>query len=84
MLGQTAPLAPMFHHIEQSVDQLQVGQTHVAALARQALGDAIELLLGWFHTQREHLVAAFGQLVLTDPRDRNHKTQHLAVFTNHP
>lgn len=46
MLGQTTPLAAMFHHIEQSVDQLQVGQTHVAALARQAVGDAIELVLG--------------------------------------
>jgi hypothetical protein len=41
-----APLSAMFDHIEEGIDQLQVGQTHVAALARQAVGDAIELLLG--------------------------------------
>jgi len=46
VLGKPAPLAAMFHHIEQRVDQLQIGQTHVAALARKAVGDAVELLLG--------------------------------------
>ena len=60
MLGQTTPLAAMFHHIEQSVDQLQIGQTHVAAPARQAVGDAIELWLGLFLALREYLVGAFG------------------------
>ena len=44
--GQPSPLTAMLYHIMESVDQLQIGQAYVAALARQAIGDAIELLLG--------------------------------------
>ena len=68
VLGQSAPLAAVLYRIKESVDQLQVGQAYVAALARQAIGDTIELLLGEFHAQRAYLVAAAGQLVLTDSR----------------
>ena len=46
VIGKSSPLAAMFHHIEQGVDELQIAQTHVAALARQAVGDVLELLLG--------------------------------------
>lgn len=44
------------------------GQTHIAALARRAGGDAIELLSGYFHAQREYLAVAFNQLVLKGPK----------------
>jgi len=40
MLRQTAPFAPMLHHIEQGVEKLQIGHAHVAALPRQTISDA--------------------------------------------
>jgi len=46
MLRQTAPFAAMFDHIKQRVEQLQIGHPDVAALAGQAIGNALKLALG--------------------------------------
>src|SRR5579863_2625796 len=44
-----APLATLFRHIEHRVQHLQVGQTYVAALHRQAIFDARILLFRDLH-----------------------------------
>ena len=36
----------MLHHIEQGIKQLQIGHADVAALPRQAIGNALKLALG--------------------------------------
>ena len=46
MLRQAAPFAAMLNHIQQRVEPLQIGHADVAALARQAIGDALKLVLG--------------------------------------
>jgi len=46
--GQPAPLAAVLYDLKESVDPWQVGQAHVAPLRREAIGDALELLLGEF------------------------------------
>jgi len=45
MAGQTAPFAPLLHHIEQGVEKLQIGHADIAALPRQAISDALILTL---------------------------------------
>jgi len=47
--GQPAPLTAVFRHMQNGVDDLQIAQTHVAALARQAVGNPQKLTLGDFH-----------------------------------
>ncbi len=42
-LGQSAPLAALFRHLQQGDDKLQVGDIDIAALPRQAGLDAMEL-----------------------------------------
>ena len=46
MLRQTAPFTTMLHHIQQGVKQLQIGDADVAALAWQAISNALKLALG--------------------------------------
>ena len=55
--GQTAPLTAMFGHVQDGVDDLQVAEAHVPALARQAVGNAMILALGNFHL---HILANFS------------------------
>jgi len=51
MLGQTAPFAAMLNHIQQGVEQLQIGHAHIAALTRQTISDALKLALSEFHAR---------------------------------
>ena len=60
LLWQAAPFAPMFHHIEQGVEQLQIGHTHVAALARQTISNALTLTFCKLHALT---LPGFGQKV---------------------
>jgi len=53
MPRQPSPFATMLHHIEQSVEQLQIGHAHIAALPRQAISDALKLTLGNLHAHQE-------------------------------
>ena len=48
-LWQSAPLASLFGDIEDRVDDLKVVQADIAALSRQAVGNALILLQGDFH-----------------------------------
>lgn len=43
-LGQAAPLASVLCHIQHGIDDLQIGQAHVASLQWKAMLDARELL----------------------------------------
>ncbi len=46
---QTAPLAALFGYVKDRIEHLQIRQTHIAALARQAMFDLFELGFGDFH-----------------------------------
>jgi len=46
MLRQPTPFAVMLHHIEQRIEQLQIGHADVPALTWQAIGNALKLALG--------------------------------------
>ena len=63
---QTAPLAAVLDHVEYGVEHLQVGQTDIAALHRQAVRNLLVLGLAELHHcifQPEHATC----LVLTGP-----------------
>ena len=47
---ESTPLASVFGYIENCIEDLQVADSHVASLHREARGDAIVLLLGEFHS----------------------------------
>ena len=49
VLGQPAPFAALLGHKENSVEHLKVGQTHIAALPGQTVGNPRILALGNFH-----------------------------------
>jgi hypothetical protein len=49
MLGQSSPFATILHYVKQSVEQLQIGHAHIAALSRQAISNALKLTLGNLH-----------------------------------
>ena len=49
-LGQSAPFATLFGHIQQGVEKLQVGHFDVAALPRQAGLDAMQLRFADLHS----------------------------------
>ena len=46
MRRQTAPFTAILHDIQQRVEQLQIGDVDVAALAWQAVSNALKLALG--------------------------------------
>ena len=48
-LGKPSPLASLFRHIQNGVENLQVGQTYVAPLHRQTLADSLVLLFRNLH-----------------------------------
>jgi hypothetical protein len=66
-LGQTPPFATMLHHMEQRVEQLQIGYAHIAPLARQAIGDPLILTFSDLHAPKNAPLAPKSQLVLTHP-----------------
>ena len=43
LFGQPPPFATLLHHIQQSVEQLQIGHAHVAALPRQTISDPLNI-----------------------------------------
>jgi len=47
--GQPAPFTAMLSDVQDRVENLMVGQANVASLARQAIGNLFELLLGDLH-----------------------------------
>ena len=47
--GQAAPFTPLFHDVNQGVEQLAVVDFDIAPLAWQAVFDALELVLCDFH-----------------------------------
>lgn len=49
-LGKSAPFAAMFGHIQDGVNDLQVGHADIAALLWQAMFNAGELFRRQFHT----------------------------------
>ena len=61
---QSAPLAAMLGHVQQRVEHLQVGETNIAPLPRQAGFDTKVLGLGDFHIPKH---TTLFYLVLTRP-----------------
>ena len=57
-LGQPAPLAALFGHIQDGIQNIEVAQAHIAALRRQAMGNLLVLGLGDFHDCTLHQYAA--------------------------
>jgi hypothetical protein len=47
--GQTAPFAPLFSNVQDGIQNLQVRETDIATLARQAILDQAILLFGDLH-----------------------------------
>ena len=45
---QPPPLAPVLSHIQNGIEHLVIGETHVAALDRQTVGDTLVLGFGNF------------------------------------
>jgi len=50
-LGQAAPLAALLGHVQDGIQNTEVGQTHVAPLRGQAVRDLFVLGAGNFHTR---------------------------------
>lgn len=50
-LGQTSPLTTMLGHIQDRVEDIEVGQTDVASLPRKAMLNRRELLSGYLHAR---------------------------------
>ena len=46
VFGQTPPFAAMLDHVQQRIEQLQIGHPDVATLARQAIGNPLKLAFG--------------------------------------
>lgn len=71
-LGQSAPLAALLSHVQQCVEHLQVGETNIAPLPRQAGFDTTVLCLGDFHIPKHTTIF---YLVLTRPKSssKTHK-----------
>ena len=52
MLRQTAPFTAMLHHIQQSIEQLQICHAYVAALPRQAVSYTLKLTFSDLHAAK--------------------------------
>lgn len=50
--GQPPPLTTLLGHLKQGVEQLQVGQLHVAALAGKTGGNTLVLRFGDLHARQ--------------------------------
>ena len=66
-LGQTTPFATMLDHIEQRIEQLQIGDAHVAALTRQAISDPLILTLSNLHAIENATTAAQKSISVNTP-----------------
>lgn len=49
MLWQAAPFATVLHHVQQGIEQSQIGHAYIAALPRQAVSDALKLTFSDLH-----------------------------------
>ena len=49
MLGESAPRAALFGDIQNRIEDLKVGESHIAALNREAMGDLLVLGFADFH-----------------------------------
>jgi hypothetical protein len=67
VFGQASPLAAMLYHIKQSIEQLQIGHAHIAALPRQAIGNPLILFLCKLHPRQIAPKTLSVQVVLTGP-----------------
>src|SRR5487761_1087052 len=82
-LRQPTPLAAMLRHIQQSVEQLQVGKAHIAALYRQAVFNLCVLLFGDFHLSRNY--TSYVAIVLTRPNSpKKSETPDLVRLQRNP
>ena len=77
MSGQPPPFATVLRHIQQRVEQLQIGHAHIAALLRQTISDALKLTLCDLHARQQYLKRPHCQLVLTGPRADGQETTRL-------
>jgi hypothetical protein len=68
VFGQASPLAAMLYHIKQSIEQLQIGHAHIAALPRQAIGNPLILFLCKLHPRQIAPKTLSVQVVLTGPK----------------
>ena len=62
MLGEAPPFAALFGDIQNGIEDLKVGESHIAALNREAMGDLLVLGFADFHKR------IIPEYVLTDPR----------------
>ena len=52
---QSPPFTAIFHHVEEGVEQLKIGQGDIAALARQAVSDTPVLAFCEFHAAKHNI-----------------------------
>jgi len=62
-LWQRAPFAAICRHVQNRIEQLQVGNTTVAVLAWQGVGNAEKLFFAQFHVPNYRYSSAFTQIV---------------------
>jgi hypothetical protein len=61
MLGEPPPFAALFGDIQNGIEDLKVGESHIAALNREAMGDLLVLGFADFHPRN------LPEYVLTGP-----------------
>jgi hypothetical protein len=74
MLGEAPPFAALFGDIQNGIEDLKVGESHIAALNREAMGDLLVLGFADFHPRN------LPEYVLTGPR----KTNRFPSWCNNP
>ena len=62
MLGEAPPFAALFGDIQNGIEDLKVGESHIAALNREAMGNLLVLDFAYFHKR------IIPEYVLTGPR----------------
>ena len=65
MLGEPPPLAPLFGDIQDGIEDLRVGESHIAAMNREAMNDVLVLGFAYFHEQ------IIPEYALTGPTSKN-------------
>ena len=65
--GQTAPLTAMLGYIQNGVQHVQITETDIAPLKRQAVYDSLVLGLSDFHVHKYTRIHAIWLLELTGP-----------------
>ena len=62
MIGEAPPFAALFGDIQNGIENLKVGESHITTLNREAMGDVLVLGFADFHAR------IIPEYVLTDPR----------------